>query len=79
MGRKRKERKRSQHIGFRVTPEEKEILKIIADHAGLDLSDLLRTWVLVLVLRFKAGLPITLPSFGDVDEGDVSLSEESDD
>ena len=79
MGRRKKTKKRSQHIGFRVTPEEKDILRIIADHAGMDLSDLLRAWVLLLVLRFKMGLPITLPDFGGLNESDVSLSEERDD
>ena len=77
MGRRPKAKKRSQHIGFRVTPEEKEILKMIADYAGMDLSDLIRAWVLVLVLRFKAGLPITMPNPGGSDEGDVPLPDET--
>ena len=60
MGRPKKPKKRSKTICIRVSEEEKDILEMISDYAGLTVSDLLRSLALSLILRFKLGLPITM-------------------
>ncbi len=73
MARPKKSKPRSKRISFRLTEEEYEILNIIADYAGLSLSDLIRSWLLLLILRFKMGLPLTLPEVNLYVENNLSL------
>jgi len=58
MGRPKKSKPKTCIITFRVTKEQKEILEMIAEYGGMDLSDLLRLLCQSLIYRFKMGLPI---------------------
>jgi len=74
--RPRKNRKKEAVICFRVSKEHKEILQLIADYSGMELSELFRSLALSLVLRFKSGLPIVLPEV-EVNEDSLHISEEA--
>jgi len=75
MGRPAKKRKKSKRISFRVSQEAYEILRIIADYAGMNLSDLIRSYLLTLVLQFKTGTPIRLVEVDLNEYNNLSLSD----
>jgi len=74
--RQKKSRKKEARICFRVSKEHKEILQMIAEYGGMDLSELFRSLALSLILRFKSGLPIVLPEV-QVDENSLHISKEA--
>lgn len=76
MGRGRKRAPKTRTICFRVTHEQYEILKLVAEYSGMELSDLMRTWVLMLILRFKMGPPMAIPEVDTLEEALLRLSEE---
>ena len=75
MGRSKKEKALSEELCIRLTKEQKEVLQLIADYAGLEVSELIRSLIVQLILKFKLGIPIMLPEVG-MDEGNVPLPEE---
>lgn len=75
MGRKKKSRALDEKVCVRLTKEQKEILEVIADYSGLEVTDLVRSLVVNLILKFKLGIPIMLPEVRE-NEGYVSLPEE---
>jgi len=75
LGRKKKSRALDEKVCIRLTKEQKEILGVIADYSGLEVTDLVRSLVVNLILKFKLGIPIMLPEVGE-DESYVSLPEE---
>ena len=78
MPRRLKGKKKSTKICFRLTSEQKEILELIAEYAGLSLSDLMRHLCFHLIYKFKFGLPLTLPEVVVYDEtANVHLPEKS--
>jgi len=58
LGRKIKNRSKTARITFRLPKEQKEMLEMIAEYGGMDLSDLMRLLCQTLIYRFKMGLPI---------------------
>lgn len=60
MPRKIKGHSLKEKISVRVTKEQKEILEMIAEYGGLDLSDLIRSLITILIYNFKMGRPIAL-------------------
>ena len=72
MGRSKKEKALSEELCIRLTKEQKDVLQLIADYAGLEVSDLVRSLITQLILKFKLGLPIMLPEVG-LDEGNLPL------
>ena len=58
MGRKQKKHSKTAKISFRISQEQKEILEMIAEYGGMDLSDLMRLLCQSLIYKFKMGLPI---------------------
>lgn len=75
MGRRKKGRALDEKVCIRLTKEQKEILEVIADYSGLEVTDLVRSLVVNLILKFKLGIPIALPEVGE-DEGNVPVPEE---
>jgi len=75
LGRKKKSRALDEKVCVRLTKEQKEILEVIADYSGLEVTDLVRSLVVNLILKFKLGIPIMLPEVRE-NEGYVSLPEE---
>jgi len=76
MGRRRLDKPKTELLCIRVTKEQKEILSMIADYAGLEVSDLVRALINQLILKFKLGLPITLPEVvGDGHEANIYVSD----
>jgi len=77
MGRRRLDKPKTELLCIRVTKEQKEILSMIADYAGLEVSDLVRALINHLILKFKLGLPITLPEvIGDDHEANLPVPDE---
>jgi len=77
MGRPKKDKSKSCIITFRVTKEQKEILEMIAEYGGMDLSDLMRLLCSTLIYRFKMGLPIVFHEVVEHEDKDnVSISKE---
>jgi len=74
MPRPKKERSKSVIICFRVNKKQKEILEMIADYGGVELSELLRMLVQSLIYRFKTGLPIVFYEVDEYDKEKAKLS-----
>jgi len=74
LGRSKKEKSLSEELCIRLTKEQKDVLQLIADYAGLEVSELVRSLIVQLILKFKLGIPITLPEVG-LDEGNVPVPE----
>jgi len=77
MGRKKLDKPKTVQICVRVTKEQKEIIEMIADYAGVEVSDLVRALLNQLILKFKLGLPIMLPQIEvEQHEANVPISNE---
>ena len=70
MGGRRKDKRLDSVICFRVSKEQKEILQLIADYSGMELSELFRSIALALVLAFKTGIPVKVPVVREEGESD---------